>query len=234
MATVQENIAVSEAVDFTLYTPALRVQQDTAHALEIDATRILDVVASIVLLLITAPLLILIATLVFVSDPGPVLFAHYRMGRNGREFPCLKFRTMGVDAEVRLARLLELDPVARRDWDRDQKLRNDPRITRLGSILRQLSFDELPQLLNVLRGEMSLVGPRPIVRAEIRRYGRYYAHYCQVKPGITGLWQVSGRNHVSYRRRVALDVRYARSKTIGLDLWILAQTIPCVLRGSGY
>jgi exopolysaccharide production protein ExoY len=234
MATVQENIAVSEAVDFTLYTPALHVQQDTTHALEIDATRILDVVASIVLLLITAPLLILIATLVFVSDPGPVLFAHYRMGRNGREFPCLKFRTMVVDADVRLARLLELDPVARRDWDRDQKLRNDPRITRLGSILRQLSFDELPQLLNVLRGEMSLVGPRPIVRAEIRRYGRYYAHYCQVKPGITGLWQVSGRNHVSYRRRVALDVRYARSKTIGLDLWILAQTIPCVLRGSGY
>jgi lipopolysaccharide/colanic/teichoic acid biosynthesis glycosyltransferase len=232
MATVQEN--VPDGVDFSLYAPALHGRHDASAIGELDASRILDIVVSVALLLITAPLLILIAILVFFADPGPILFAHYRLGRGGREFPCLKFRTMVVDADVRLARLLEEDPAARRDWDRDQKLRNDPRITSVGNILRQLSFDELPQLLNVLRGEMSLVGPRPIVRAEIRRYGRYYAHYCKVKPGITGLWQVSGRNHVSYRRRVALDVRYAKSRTIGLNLWILARTVPCVLRGSGY
>ena len=131
-------------------------------------------------------------------------------------------------------RLEASDPIARLEWEKDHKLRNDPRITRLGSFLRKSSLDELPQLFNVLRGEMSLVGPRPIVDAEVVRYGRYFADYCSVRPGITGLWQISGRNDVSYRRRVALDVAFARARSRSLYVRILAGTVPSVLvrRGS--
>ena len=148
-------------------------------------------------------------------------------------FKCLKFRSMLVDADRRLQELLAQDPVARAEWERDHKLRDDPRITALGSFLRRSSVDEIPQLFNVLRGEMSLVGPRPIVAAEVPRYRRYINHYCSVTPGITGLWQVSGRNDVSYRRRVALDVTYARSKSLLFDLKILAATVPAVLLRKG-
>jgi lipopolysaccharide/colanic/teichoic acid biosynthesis glycosyltransferase len=141
---------------------------------------------------------------------------------------------MAADAEARLAEVLRNDPEARAEWDRDRKLKNDPRITPLGDFLRRSSLDELPQLFNVLRGEMSLVGPRPIVFDEAVKYGRHFRHYCAVKPGITGLWQVSGRNDVSYRARVALDSLYARKKSAVLDGWILLATIPAVLcrRGS--
>jgi lipopolysaccharide/colanic/teichoic acid biosynthesis glycosyltransferase len=128
---------------------------------------------------------------------------------------------------------LATNPAAREEWARDQKLRDDPRVTRLGRFLRKTSLDELPQLINVLRGEMNLVGPRPILESEIPRYGASFRHYCTVKPGITGLWQVSGRNNTSYRKRVALDVLYARRRSAGLDLLILLRTVPAVLLRQG-
>jgi exopolysaccharide production protein ExoY len=141
---------------------------------------------------------------------------------------------MGVDAQERLADLLSRSAAARTEWAREHKLRDDPRVTWAGRFLRKTSLDELPQLINVLRGEMNLVGPRPIVESEIPRYGRHFRHYCAMKPGITGLWQVSGRNDVSYNRRVALDMLYSRRRNPWIDLWILLMTVPSVLllRGS--
>ena len=195
--------------------------------------RAIEIPLCLALLIFFAPLMLLVAVMVKLGDGGPILFAHRRLGRGGESFGCLKFRSMVPDAEARLQALLASDPVARAEWERDHKLTRDPRITAIGEFLRRSSLDELPQLFNVLRGEMSLVGPRPIVQAEVARYRRYYAFYCQVRPGITGLWQVSGRNDVSYRRRVALDVVYARSRCVGLYFKILLATAPAVLGRRG-
>ena len=195
--------------------------------------RALDAIGAVLLLILFAPLMVLVALGVFISDPGPVLFKQKRIGRDGKMFNCLKFRTMTIDAEVRLTNLLANDPVARAEWDRDQKLRNDPRIVGIGQFLRKSSLDELPQLFNVLLGEMSLVGPRPIVPNEVCRYGRYFKYYCAVRPGITGLWQISGRNDVDYRRRVAFDVIYARKGTVVGNVKILLLTVPSVLASRG-
>jgi exopolysaccharide production protein ExoY len=179
------------------------------------------------------PLMIGIALAIRAHDGGPVFFRHRRVGRNGKAFYCMKFRTMSVDAEARLKELLATDPAARAEWARDFKLRHDPRVTPIGRFLRRSSLDELPQIFNLMRGEMNLVGPRPIVEAEIARYGWRYRHYCAVKPGITGLWQVSGRNDVSYRARVAMDSLYARRRCTLLDIRILAATLPAVLSKRG-
>ncbi|MFS0737024.1 sugar transferase [Sphingomonas sp. 1P06PA] len=196
--------------------------------------RTCDIMLSLFGIVLLAPVFLLIALFVVAIDPGPILFAQRRLGHGGRSFRCFKFRTMAVDAEARLAELLRNDPLAAAEWARDQKLRNDPRIVGIGRLLRKSSLDELPQLFNVLRGEMSLVGPRPIVEAEIVRYGHYYTNYCAVRPGITGLWQISGRNMVSYRRRVACDVAFARALDLRLYFRILLMTVPSVLlvRGS--
>ncbi|HUZ13024.1 MAG TPA: sugar transferase [Caulobacteraceae bacterium] len=193
-----------------------------------------NVLIALALILLLLPLLILIAVAIFMEGGGPVLFAHPRIGQHRRRFPCLKFRTMVKDADRRLAAVLAQDPVARGEWEKDHKLRNDPRITALGALLRRSSLDELPQLFNVVRGEMALVGPRPIVEAEVPRYGRRIRHYLSVKPGITGLWQVSGRNDVAYSARVAMDCLYVQKKSALLDAWLLVRTIPAVLvrRGS--
>lgn len=196
-------------------------------------SRAIDILGSLVLLVCFAPLMVLIAISIFFADPGPVLFRQQRIGRGGKLFACLKFRTMAVDAEERLIDLLQSDPDARAEWERDHKLRDDPRIVGIGRFLRKSSLDELPQLFNVLAGDMSLVGPRPIVLDEARRYGRYLKQYCQVRPGLTGLWQISGRNDVSYRRRVAFDVVYVRNSTAALDVRILLLTVPCVLLSKG-
>ncbi|MET0337833.1 MAG: sugar transferase, partial [Caulobacter sp.] len=184
---------------------ALRVE-DRHQAL----LRFLDVAVAVLLLAALLPLMLVVAAIIRLHDSGPAMFSQQRVGCGGRTFQCLKFRTMVIDAEERLCAYLAADPEARSQWEADQKLRNDPRITSLGRLLRKSSFDELPQLFNVLRGQMSMVGPRPIVHSEITRYGRWYLRYCAVQPGITGLWQVSGRNDTSYRRRVACDVLYAR------------------------
>lgn len=204
-------------------------------AWELDASisRALDVAIAVLALVVLAPVLALIAIAVWLHDGGMPVFVHRRLGRAGEAFPCLKFRSMVPDAGVRLQHILATDANAAAEWARDQKLRHDPRITPMGQFLRKTSLDELPQLVNVVLGHMSLVGPRPIVANEVPRYGRYFADYCQVKPGITGLWQVSGRNSVSYRRRVALDTVYARSRSFTLDLAILGRTVPAVLTGRG-
>jgi lipopolysaccharide/colanic/teichoic acid biosynthesis glycosyltransferase len=195
--------------------------------------RIADVSLAATLLLLVLPLMIIITALVWLFDPGPVFFVHRRVGRFGKTFPCMKFRTMVCDADQRLANLLAADPVRRRIWERDQKLEDDPRITALGKFLRKSSLDELPQLVNVLRGEMSVVGPRPITIAEVPRYGRRIASYSSVRPGITGLWQVTGRGSVSYQRRVALDVAYVRSRSMRLYARIVLGTVPAVLMARG-
>jgi lipopolysaccharide/colanic/teichoic acid biosynthesis glycosyltransferase len=199
----------------------------------IDAGRVFDLVVALAALVFTAPLLLGIALVIKLQDGGPVVFAHTRVGRNGAIFRCLKFRTMRVDAEQALRDLLDRDPLARAEWAADQKLRQDPRITPFGGFLRKSSLDELMQVFNVIAGEMSIVGPRPIVPAEIARYGRAYIAYCSVRPGITGLWQISGRNDVSYRRRVALDKLYVRSKSLGLDIGIILKTVVVVLTRKG-
>lgn len=196
-------------------------------------SRVIDVIGAASLLLFVMPLMVTIAGLIFAQDGAAPIFAQRRIGRDGRPFSCLKFRSMVPGAEDRLGELLAADPAARAEWERDHKLRRDPRITRLGHFLRKTSLDELPQLLNVIRGDMSLVGPRPIVQAEIWRYGRRFDTYCTVRPGLTGLWQVSGRNDVSYRRRVAMDVVYARNRCLGLYVRVLAATVPAVLMRRG-
>jgi exopolysaccharide production protein ExoY len=195
--------------------------------------RVLDVAIALLALIFVLPLMAVIALAIFLQDGGPILFSHRRIGRGGKPFYCYKFRSMAVDAEARLAGLLARDAAARIEWELNHKLRNDPRVTPLGLFLRRSSLDELPQLLNVLQGTMSLVGPRPIVDAEIPRYGKRFRHYCAVKPGITGLWQISGRNDVNYRTRVAMDCLYAKSQSPALYLWIVVVTIPAVLSRKG-
>jgi Undecaprenyl-phosphate galactose phosphotransferase WbaP len=202
--------------------------------LAIDATRILDVAIAAMALVFFAPLMLLTALMIKLQDGGPIFFGHTRLGRGGRSFKCLKFRSMVVDAEERLHRLLDRDPVARQEWAADQKLRVDPRITAFGALLRKSSIDELPQLFNVLRGEMSIVGPRPIVQAEVIRYGRaYQRYYCAVRPGITGLWQVSGRSDLSWDESVRLDLYYVDNWSLVLDLHTMWRTLWVVLRRKG-
>lgn len=197
------------------------------------AFRIIDIVIASAALLFLSPLLLLVALAIKIFDPGPVLFLHRRIGKDGRTFLCWKFRTMVINAEGRLETLLRANPRAAREWDETQKLTDDPRVTPLGSFLRKSSIDELPQLINVLRGEMSIVGPRPIVEAEAARYGQYFALYCLVRPGLTGLWQISGRSDTRYFERVLLDARYVSSKSVWRDLRIIVLTVPSVLAARG-
>ncbi len=217
--------------DVVFPLPSVERQAPAAHGdMLSEATHFMITAAA---LLFLAPLMILVALAVFCYDGGPVVFAHRRIGRDGRSFPCFKFRSMAVDAEQRLAELLQTDPDARAEWERDHKLRDDPRVTKLGAFLRKTSLDELPQLFNVLRGEMSLVGPRPIVEGEVSKYGKRFKHYCAVKPGITGIWQVSGRNDTTYSARVAMDSIYAQRRSLGLDMAVLFLTVPAVLARRG-
>jgi len=197
------------------------------------AMRAFDIAFSAVALLLFLPLLVLVALVIRLTSHGPVLFVQQRIGRSGRKFPCLKFRSMVVDAGERLEALLATSEAARQEWARDQKLRVDPRITPIGRILRKTSLDELPQLFNVLVGQMSVVGPRPIIQGEVARYGSRFGAYCSVRPGLTGLWQVSGRNEVSYETRVRLDAIYALRKSLAYDLAICLRTVPAVLASRG-
>lgn len=220
-AAAMDRIQIDRACVAALKEPAKRVSK-----------RGLDIVGAAFLLAVLSPLLLVIALLVH-RDGGRVLFGHRRIGAGGRQFKCWKFRTMVPNAEQVLRDLLARDPEARREWDKDFKLRNDPRITSVGGFLRTTSLDELPQLINVLMGEMSLVGPRPIVSDEIARYGAAFHDYTRCRPGITGVWQVSGRNDTGYRQRVHLDQQYARHATFGGDIAILLRTPVAVLRRNG-
>ncbi len=190
---------------------------------------VLDQVVSTVVLLITWPFMVAIAIAVKLDSPGPIFYHRQVVGVGGRPFGALKFRTMYTDADERLAR----DPVLRRQYEENYKLKDDPRVTRVGRFLRKMSLDELPQLFNVLRGQMSWVGPRMITSEERARYGKWWMNLSTVKPGITGLWQISGRSDVGYQERVMLDMHYIRNYSIWLDLYVLWQTIPVVFKGHG-
>lgn len=190
-------------------------------------------VLALMAIIVAAPIMLVIALVVMLQDGGRPIFVQQRIGRGGIPFPCLKFRTMVVDSQAQLEFLLASDPEAALEWATDQKLRNDPRITPLGAWLRKSSLDELPQLFNIVAGHMSLVGPRPIVDSEVTRYGRYFQHYASVRPGLTGLWQVSGRSDLTYRRRVVIDTVYVRTRSVALDIMILLRTVPAMLTRRG-
>jgi undecaprenyl-phosphate galactose phosphotransferase len=194
--------------------------------------RTFDIVAASTALLIASPFLAVIAAFVAL-DGGPVVYGHKRIGYKGKSFACLKFRSMVKNSEDVLRQHLEKNPEARAEWQREWKLHKDPRVTAIGGLLRRTSLDELPQLWNVLRGDMSLVGPRPIVVAEADKYNSDIAYYCRVRPGITGLWQVSGRNDVSYAKRVQMDAWYVRNWSLWHDVAIICKTIPVLINRSG-
>ena len=179
------------------------------------------------------PLICIISLLVIIDSPGPIFYRQMRIGRGGKKFKVVKFRSMVTNADQVLAQYFKRFPQMRADWDQDQKLRKDPRITRVGRFLRKTSLDEVPQLWNVLRGEMSMVGPRPIIGEEVQRYGDKFDLYLQVLPGITGLWQVSGRSNVTYDERISFDTYYVRNWSVWLDIYILIRTIKVVLAGDG-
>ena len=213
---------------------SLRIHNNLARPWPQLVKRAFDVLAAGALLLFVSPLMALIAWQIRRTDGGGVIFAHTRIGRHGQLFRCYKFRTMVANSAEVLAELLANDPAARAEWEKDRKLRHDPRITAIGRFLRKTSLDELPQLLNVVRGEMSLVGPRPVVLDELELYGEARVYYLQVRPGLTGLWQISGRNDVDYERRVSLDAWYVRNWTLWYDILILFRTLLVVPgRGNG-
>ena len=191
--------------------------------------RIGDVIFSLLVLTLGSPIFILIGILVKLSSPGSIFYIQKRVGRNYREFGCIKFRTMYKNADELLPNLLEKYPLMRQEFEKDFKLRHDPRITKLGRFLRRSSLDELPQFFNVLKGEMSVVGPRPIVSNEINKYSVFMEEVIAVRPGLTGLWQVSGRNNLSYKKRVELDLVYARNRNFILDLEIILLTLGVLL-----
>ena len=222
----RRHLALLAAPPSTLTAGALVSQQSTTGR---SLKRTGDVLFSLSVLLLGSPVFLLLAVLVKVSSPGPVFYVQRRVGRGYRHFGCIKFRTMRPDADRVLARVLAESPEMRAEFERDFKLREDPRITPIGRFLRRSSLYELPQFLNVLRGEMSLVGPRPIVDKEINRYGPYMDEVLAVRPGLTGLWQVSGRNNLSYAKRVRLDVAYARGRSFLLDFAIILRTFGVLL-----
>jgi len=195
--------------------------------------RVLDIFLIVCFMPLTVPLILALMVLVKASDGGAVFFAHRRVGFGGKQFNCWKFRTMVENGDRILADYLARNPQERLLWETQRKLKDDPRITPLGAIMRKLSLDELPQLWNILRGEMSIVGPRPVVMDELALYGNCVRHYLRTRPGLTGLWQVSGRSFTTYRYRVLLDRTYVTRWSVPLDLWIIARTIPAVVASRG-
>ena len=224
--------AVKQASDFVRSRYKLLPGRDTT-ALEQPiggrVKRSLDLAIAAGALITLFPLFALVAVLVKASDGGPVFYRHIRLGHGRRSFPCLKFRTMVPNADDVLSHHLRRSDAAAQEWAATRKLKSDPRITAVGAALRKLSIDELPQLVNVLRGEMSIVGPRPIVFDEIAMYGKDIESYFCARPGLTGAWQVNGRSNQSYARRVSLDRRYVENWSLWTDLLIVAKTIPAVL-----
>lgn len=212
---------------------AFRTRNNLASRANVISKRVFDLVVSSLLLILLGALLLLIAALIRLETPGPVIFAHRRIGKNGHEFRCYKFRSMVVNAGELLPQLLEHNPALQEQWEKDFKLKDDPRVTRIGRFLRKTSIDEIPQLFNVLKGEMSLVGPRPIVCEEMERFGEMARDYMMVLPGITGLWQVSGRNDIDYQKRVLMESWYVRNWSLWMDISLLFKTIGVVWSRRG-
>ncbi|WP_104666303.1 sugar transferase [Ensifer adhaerens] len=193
-----------------------------------------DVLAASLALVFLSPLFLMLMALVKFSDGGSIFYGHRRVGHNGKTFRCLKFRTMRPDGDRILQDYLKANPAAYEEWRATRKLQDDPRVTIVGSVLRKLSLDELPQLVNIVRGEMSIVGPRPVVEDELELYDSAAVYYLQSRPGLTGLWQISGRNDVSYATRIAFDTQYVQNWSLLSDFSIVVKTIPavCLSRGS--
>ena len=213
--------------------PATEAEQVASTPVGGYTKRCFDIGAAATAILFLLPLLGLIALAIKLIDPGPVLYRHRRIGKDGAPFDCLKFRTMVTDADQVLRRHLAANREAAREWEAKQKLTEDPRVTVLGAVLRKSSLDELPQLFNILNGDMSVVGPRPIVAAEIPKYGDCIAHYLRARPGLTGPWQVSGRNDTDYSSRVQLDRDYVERWAIRRDFVIIIKTVRVVVTARG-
>ena len=211
----------------------VNVQNNLARPFYRFIKRIFDILLIVGSCWFSVPIMIIIGLVVYISDPGPIFFPHVRIGQNRKLFKCYKFRTMVVGANTKLREYLAANPEAKKEWEESYKLKNDPRITKIGHFLRKSSLDELPQLFNVLKGEMSLVGPRPIVRTEIRKYGEYIHDFYLVRPGITGVWQVSGRSDTTYDERVRMDSWYVHNWSIWIDIVYLAKTVMVVLKRKG-
>ena len=201
----------------------------------IPLKRIFDILFSGVFIIICAPILLLITLLISLTSPGKPIYSHERVGRGGKTFRCYKFRTMFTDADQLLQKILRENPDLKREWEANYKLKNDPRITRLGQFLRKTSMDELPQFWNVLKGDLSIVGPRPVVQEEIAKYYQIKAHkILSIRPGITGLWQISGRSDIcNYAKRVELDECYVDNQSFLLDLKLVLKTVPALIQSRG-
>lgn len=211
----------------------LKIRNQLARRRNRVIKRVFDLLFTICGGLCILPFLLVIAVMVAFDNKGNVIFAHRRIGRGGKEFKCYKFQTMIPNAHEALEKYLAENPEARKEWEESFKLTNDPRVTKLGNILRKTSLDEMPQLWNVIRGDMSLVGPRPIVAKEIERYGEYFREYAMVTPGITGMWQASGRSDTTYEERVEMDTWYVRNWSVWIDLMYLFKTVKIVFTGKG-
>jgi Undecaprenyl-phosphate galactose phosphotransferase WbaP len=210
---------------------------ETSHKFKLNfnlgVKRLMDILFVLIGGILILPILLLIALLIKITSPGPVLYKHQRLGKNGNPFYAYKFRTMKIDAEQQLEKILNSDPAIREEWEKNRKIKNDPRITAVGRILRRISFDEFPQLINIIKSEMSLVGPRPIVHDEIEKYGDDFDSIFSIKPGLTGLWQVSGRSDTNYHDRISYDTYYLQSWSVWLDLWIILKTFGSIIFGKG-
>lgn len=210
------------------------VALDNITVRHLPTKRVFDLAFSLFALLITFPVFITIAIIIRLSSKGPAIYAHKRVGRGGISFDCFKFRSMYPDADVRLKELLKNDPEMAKEWEQSHKLKNDPRVTPIGKFLRKTSLDELPQFLNVLKGDLSVVGPRPVVEAEVRKHYKENAPIIlSVRPGITGLWQVSGRSDTSYENRISMDLNYVTNHSLGVDIMLVLKTIPVMLLRKG-
>nr|MCR5064081.1 exopolysaccharide biosynthesis polyprenyl glycosylphosphotransferase [Treponema sp.] len=195
--------------------------------------RVLDLILIALSAPFVLPVSVLIAILVKLTSRGPVLYGHKRVGKDGRTIKCWKFRSMVVNADQMLDKILAENPEMRNEWEKDRKFTNDPRVTKLGKFLRKTSLDELPQLWNILCGEMSFVGPRPVTESELDRYGKYSNFILSVKPGLSGMWQISGRSDTGYEERVTLDTYYIQNWSVWIDIWIIIKTFWVVLKGKG-
>lgn len=226
-------IGMEQQILFSHDVLLMAMRDNLAQPIARVTKTVFDYVVTILGLCVIWPILLLIAIMIKAEDGGPIFYGQQRIGYHGKIFNCLKFRSMAVDADERLALILERDDAAAAEWAQDHKLKDDPRITGIGKFLRKTSLDELPQLFNILAGDMSLVGPRPITQHEVDKYGNDIGFYLSVKPGLSGLWQVSGRNDVSYDRRVELDGWYSRNWSLWLDIVILLKTVPALLFRKG-
>lgn len=211
----------------------IRVHNNLARKSNRLLKRLFDIGATLIGGILILPIIAVIALLIYLDSPGPIVFGHKRVGQNGKEFSCYKFRSMIPNAQEFLEEYLRNNPEAREEWERDFKLKDDPRVTKIGKFLRKTSLDELPQLWNVLMGDMSLVGPRPIVRAEVEKYGDYINDFYLVPPGITGVWQVSGRSDTTYEERVLMDSWYVHNWSVWIDIVYLVKTVLIVIKGRG-